>query len=76
MFNVACGVRTTLLDVVAAIGKIVGKDITPKHEPARAGDIKHSLADVTRARTVLGYQGAVSFSVGLARTFAWFRERG
>jgi UDP-glucose 4-epimerase len=75
VFNVACGVRTTLLDVVAAIGKIVGKDIKPVHEPARAGDIKHSLADITKAKTVLGYTAPVSFEQGLARCVDWYKAK-
>ena len=75
VFNVACGVRTTLLDVITALGKIVGRDIKPIHEPARAGDIKHSLADITAARTVLGYTAPVSFEQGLERTVEWYRGR-
>jgi nucleoside-diphosphate-sugar epimerase len=75
VFNVACGVRTTLLDVIEELGRIVGKKVTPVHEPARPGDIKHSLADITQARTILGYTGKVSFAEGLARTVEWFRKK-
>jgi UDP-glucose 4-epimerase len=75
MFNVACGERTTLLDVITLLGKLSGKTVTPRHEPERKGDIKHSLADITRAKTILGYTGKVAFADGLARTFAWFKER-
>ena len=75
VFNVACGVRTTLLDVIAELARIVGKKVTPVHEPARPGDIKHSLADITQARTILGYTGKVSFAEGLARTVEWFRAK-
>ncbi|MSP59590.1 MAG: SDR family oxidoreductase [Myxococcales bacterium] len=74
MFNVACGERTTLLDVIAALGEITGRAITPRHLPARSGDIKHSLADMDRARAILGYTGAVTFAEGLRRTVAWYRE--
>jgi nucleoside-diphosphate-sugar epimerase len=74
VFNVACGVRTTLLDVIATLGKIVGKTITPRHEPARAGDIKHSLADIGRAREILGYTAPVSFEEGLRRCVDWYRS--
>ena len=75
VFNVACGVRTTLLEVVKTIGKIVGKDVVAKHEPARPGDIKHSLADITAAKTILGYTGGVSFEEGLKRTVEWYRNK-
>jgi UDP-glucose 4-epimerase len=75
VFNVACGVRTTLLDVIATLGTIVGRDIVPIHEPTRAGDIKHSLADITRARTILGYTAPVSFEDGLRRCVDWYKAR-
>jgi nucleoside-diphosphate-sugar epimerase len=75
VFNVACGVRTTLLDVVHMLSEIVGRKVTPIHEPARAGDIKHSLADIGKARAILGYSAGVSFAEGLQRTVDWYRSR-
>ena len=75
VFNIACAERTTLLDVVAALGQIVGHPITARHEPPRSGDIKHSLADITRAREILGYSAQVKFADGLRRTLAWYREQ-
>jgi UDP-N-acetylglucosamine/UDP-N-acetyl-alpha-D-glucosaminouronate 4-epimerase len=75
VFNVACGVRTTLLEVVALIAEITGRPVKPVHEPARAGDIKHSLADISRARHILGYTGGVDFKQGLVRTVEWYRSR-
>ena len=45
------------------------------HEPARAGDIKHSLADITAARQVLGYEGRLRFAEGLRRTVEWYRQQ-
>jgi UDP-glucose 4-epimerase len=75
VFNIACGVRTTLNQVVQQLGKIVGREITSKHDPARAGDIRHSLADITRAKQVLGYTAPVSFEQGLARTVEWYKAR-
>ena len=75
VFNVACGVRTTLLEVVATLAKIVGKDIKPIHEPKRAGDIKDSLADITQAKTVLGYTAPVSFEEGLKRCVEWYKAK-
>ena len=74
VFNVACGERTTLLEVVNQLSEIVGRKLVPKHLPPRAGDIKHSLADISRAREVLGYQGRVGFVEGLRRTVDWYRS--
>jgi UDP-glucose 4-epimerase len=75
VINVACGEATTLLQVVEVIADIVGKKIAPRHEPARTGDIRHSLADIGKARRVLGYAGRVKFAEGLERTIAWYRQR-
>jgi UDP-glucose 4-epimerase len=75
VFNIACGVRTTLLDVLDRLAAIFGRRIEPRFEPARAGDIKHSLADIRSAREVLGYTAAVSFEDGLLRTVDWYRAR-
>jgi UDP-glucose 4-epimerase len=75
VFNIACGVRTTLLEVLDQLAAITGKPIRALHEPARAGDVKHSLADISRARSVLGYTAGVSFAEGLARTVEWYRAK-
>jgi UDP-glucose 4-epimerase len=75
VFNIACGVRTTLLDVLDRLAAIFGRRIEPRFEPARAGDIKHSLADIRSAREMLGYTAAVSFEDGLLRTVDWYRAR-
>jgi len=74
LFNIACGEAITLLQVVDAIAEIVGTRIAPVHGPARAGDIRHSLADIDKARRILGYPGAIKFKEGIARTVAWYRE--
>ena len=75
VFNVACGAATTLNDVVRLIGEGLGKTIAVSYAPGRVGDVKHSLADVSAARTQLGYKGAISFAEGLRRTIAWYAER-
>src|SRR5262249_38287089 len=75
VFNVACGVRTTLLEVLDRLAAVFGRRLEPRFEPARAGDIKHSLADITAAQKVLGYRGAVSFEEGLRRTVDWYQKR-
>lgn len=74
LLNVACGKRYSLLDLVDAINGILGTHVAPKLFPARAGDIKDSLADITRARTLLGYTAGIDFNEGLRRTVAWLKS--
>ncbi len=73
--NIACGESTSLLQVIDVVADITGKRIPPKHEPPRAGDIKHSLADIGKARRVLGYEGRVKFREGIERTIEWYRQQ-
>jgi len=75
VFNVACGQSTELNRVVALIGDILGRAIEPLHEPERAGDIKHSWADISAARERLGYTAGISFAEGLRRTIDWYRSQ-
>jgi UDP-glucose 4-epimerase len=75
VFNIACGQRYNLLELVVTINRILGTDIAPVHTSPRVGDIKHSLADITRAREKLGYQVEVEFEEGLRRLITWSRER-
>jgi len=72
---VACGVATTLNDVVRLISEALGKTIPVSYAPSRVGDVKHSLADIAAARQGLGYRGAVDFKEGLRRTIAWYADR-
>ena len=74
VFNIACGESTSLLQTVDIIARIVGKKIPPVHEPPRTGDIKFSLADISKAKKVLGYEGRIKFAQGLERTIAWYKE--
>ena len=66
--NVACGQRHTLLDLVAALNRLLGTDLEPAFQPDRAGDVKHSLADIGAAKELLGYEMLVPFEEGLRRT--------
>ncbi|MBI4482247.1 MAG: SDR family oxidoreductase [Acidobacteria bacterium] len=75
VFNVACGEQISLNQLVRLLNRLLGSSVQPLHEAARVGDIKHSLADVGRARAILGYQGAVSFEEGLKRCIDWYRKR-
>jgi UDP-glucose 4-epimerase len=73
-FNIACGARYSLLDTVEAIEKGLGHKVKREHVESRAGDVKHTLADIGKARRLLGYEPRVAFADGMARTVAWFRE--
>jgi UDP-glucose 4-epimerase len=75
VFNVGTGRGVSLLDLVAALNRLLGTSIQPTHAPPRAGDIRHSRADIRRARQQLGYHPAVSFEEGLAETLAWYRRK-
>lgn len=74
VFNVAWGNRTSLLELVALLSKIIGVTIPPVHRPSRAGDVRDSQADSSRARGQLGWAPAVTFEEGLRRTVAWLKE--
>ena len=72
-FNIACGERISLLQLVDTINRVTGKNVTPKFDPPRPGDILHSLADVTKARKLLGWKPTVNFREGIEKTIAWYR---
>jgi nucleoside-diphosphate-sugar epimerase len=74
VFNVGTGGRTSLNDVLKALGKITGKALEAKYEPARDGDIRDSQADISQAREYLGYDPQVDFEEGLSSTFEWYRS--
>ena len=74
-YNVGCGERTTLNDLVAILGRLSGREISPRYLEARAGDIKDSLADISRARAELGYDPRVRVEEGLGQLLAFERGR-
>ncbi len=76
VFNIACGERYTLLDLIGILNEILGTRITPIHDGPRPGDVRHSQADITAAREALGYRVVVDFAEGLRRTVEWCRESG
>ncbi|MFH1590535.1 MAG: SDR family oxidoreductase [archaeon] len=73
VFNIATGHRISLNDLVGLMNKILGKDIKPRYEDERAGDVKHSLADISQARLLLNYRPAVQIEEGLKATIATMR---
>ncbi len=74
-FNIACGGRYTLLDLLARLKIILGSDIEPVHEAGRAGDVRDSQASIEAAQRVLGYRVSVDFDEGLRRTAEWYRAQ-
>ena len=74
VFNVATGTRFSLNETFTMLAKIIGYMKCPEYEPSRAGDVKHSLADITRTSEALGYQPSVSFEEGLRHTVQWYRK--
>ena len=73
-YNIACGERISLLDLAERLGRITGRSIAPVHGDPRPGDIRHSLADIGKARRLLGYEPVVDLDEGLERTVAWYRR--
>ncbi len=73
IFNIACGQRYSLLDLVAALNTILGTTLAPHFDHSRSGDVKHSLADITKAQAKLGYSVQVDFMEGLRQTVAWYQ---
>ena len=69
VFNVACGERVTLNEVVVEIGALLNLTVDVEHAEPRTGDVRHSLADISRATEILGYRPSIGFGEGLRRTY-------
>lgn len=76
VYNVACGEQTTLTELFYALRNEAGSSLEAVFGPERTGDIKHSLADISKVKTLLGYEVKVSVLAGLKRTWEWYKERG
>ncbi|HVS37044.1 MAG TPA: SDR family oxidoreductase [Gemmataceae bacterium] len=76
LYNVACGRRTSLLELIALLNELIGANMAPVHAAPRAGDVKHSLADIERARQELKYRPTTDMKEGLRRCLAWHQTRG
>lgn len=72
--NVACGEAITVNAIIAMINEITGRKVKPVYEPTRKGDVKHSLADITAAKKLLGFKPVVSFSDGLKLAIDWYSK--
>ncbi len=75
MFNVGCGSRVTLLEIIRLLEGILGRSLNRVHTPRRAGDVPHTQADVGKAKRLLGYAPLVDFEEGLRWTAEFFRGR-
>ena len=74
VYNIACGEQTSLNELFTELKSIAGSDLAPIYGPERRGDVKHSLADITKAKTLLGYHPSVTIKQGLKPTFEWYRK--
>lgn len=74
VINIACGERISLLDILENVYGLAGRRVPPYFEPARPGDVRDSLADISQAQDLLGYSPKVSFPDGLSRTFNYLRK--
>jgi UDP-glucose 4-epimerase len=75
-YNVACGRRTSLLELIDHLNALLGTRTAPLHAAPRPGDVRHSLADIQRARTELGYEPTTDMPAGLRLCLEWWRQRG
>lgn len=74
VYNVGTGASITVLDLVNALNELLGKQLKPTFGPTRAGDVRFSRAEITKARQDLGYDPNVGFTDGLKKTLNWYLE--
>jgi UDP-glucose 4-epimerase len=75
VYNIACGRRISLVQLVAHLNALLGTNIKPAHTASRAGDVRHSQAGIERARAELGYEPTIDIVTGLRRCLDWWRLR-
>lgn len=75
VFNIAVGERISLNDLVTVIQKIVGTNLKQTYAEARKGDVRNSLADISKAKKILGYHPQIKIEEGLKYTIAWFKKQ-
>ena len=74
VFNIACGQRSTLNQLVAWLNQLLGTDLSPVYEAPRPADIRHSYASIRKAEAALGYQPTLGVEEGLRQAVEWFRQ--
>lgn len=75
VINIACGERTTVNSLADKINEILDGNIKPIHDKPRPGDVRHSFADISKAKKILKYTPRISFREGLERTIRWYQKR-
>ena len=75
VYNIACGYQTSLSELFEHLRDESGVDLKPVFGPERKGDVKHSLADISKARDLLGYEIKIPVEEGLKKTFAWYKQK-
>jgi UDP-glucose 4-epimerase len=73
--NIATSRRVTLMDLLRGVARETGQPLRSRHEPERAGDIRHSLADISKAERLIGYRPRFGFEDGLHATVEWYRSQ-
>jgi len=73
VYNIAVGQQTSINELVTAILTQESKDIKPVYRDSRSGDVRNSLADISKAKNLLGYNPKIDFEQGIARTYSWFK---
>jgi len=74
VYNIACGHQTSLTQLFEVMKNEAGSSLQPVYGPERAGDVKHSMADISKARQLLGYEVKLSVEEGLRLTFQWYKD--
>lgn len=75
VYNIACGHQTSLAQLFDILKKEAGSSIDPVYGPERKGDVKHSVADISKAQKMLGYDVKISVEEGLKKTFQWYKAQ-
>ena len=74
-YNVGCGSRTSLLEIITLLERLLDRPLRRRHVPTRVGDVPHTLADISHAKRDMGYEPLVGFEAGLERTVEFFAGR-
>jgi nucleoside-diphosphate-sugar epimerase len=74
VINIACGKAITVNEIIDMINELLGKNVKPLYAAPRPGDVKHSLADITLAKKIIGFAPRVSFRQGLEKAISWYRQ--
>src|SRR5262249_25647420 len=74
-YNVGCGSRTSLLEIIASLEQLLGRSLARQHSPTRVGDVPHTLADINAAQRGMRHEPLVAFAEALRRTVAYLTER-